>query len=260
MWNIIFIILGFFLTRKDKKKGNGDDADSGGGGGGGISSSTWDKIVLGVFFAVLYVVLKKSSDASKREQALQDAPSNPYVQQAIAVRQACNSSGNDWMINYDGTDEDALFALAPQIGKSGWSGVQEAYQQLYAEPLTERLTKELGNADFQKFLLLLNAQSGGSSGGSSGGPLTPTVLNPDPYQVPGRPSITGKIVKVLRGKTVYHTNVNPKRVFAGGTSLGAAKGWKIYNGKLVVVYEYSPPGLFSTPEIHYADPYTVYLV
>lgn len=77
------------------------------------------------------------------------------VQQAVALRNAINPSGIEWMRQYDGTNEDAIFQIAAQI--TDFEKVSKAYYQLFFQrSLTNDLQSELSAEDFQKFLNLIN--------------------------------------------------------------------------------------------------------
>lgn len=67
---------------------------------------------------------------------------------AQQYRAASNPSGSDWMIDWDGTNEDALKILAHQT-KGHLESVARVYKQKFDESLTDRMRKELDTDDFQ---------------------------------------------------------------------------------------------------------------
>jgi len=72
---------------------------------------------------------------------------------ANELRTAVNPSGNDWSIEFDGTDEDALYAIATKIKqeKVRFVDVAAAYYAAYKDDLTLRLQKELDSDELTQF-------------------------------------------------------------------------------------------------------------
>ena len=73
-----------------------------------------------------------------------------FNQIAQQYRSAANPSGADWMIDWDGTDEDAIEVLAHQT-KGHLDSIARVYKQKFDETLTDRLRKELDTDDFQNW-------------------------------------------------------------------------------------------------------------
>ena len=69
---------------------------------------------------------------------------------AQQYRAASNPSGSDWMIDWDGTNEDAIELLAHQT-KGHLESVARVYKQKFDETLTDRMRKELDADDFQNW-------------------------------------------------------------------------------------------------------------
>lgn len=69
---------------------------------------------------------------------------------AQQYRAASNPSGSSWMIDWDGTDEDAIELLAHQT-KGHLESVARVYKQKFDETLTDRMRKELDTDDFQNW-------------------------------------------------------------------------------------------------------------
>ncbi|SFD02561.1 hypothetical protein SAMN05421780_1247 [Flexibacter flexilis DSM 6793] len=72
---------------------------------------------------------------------------------AREYRAAANNSGTDWMIDFDGTDVEAMYSLAEQ-SKGIFTQVAKRYKQLYNEVLLERIAEELNSSEFAKFKAL----------------------------------------------------------------------------------------------------------
>ena len=85
-----------------------------------------------------------------REKKFDKAEHKDVNQLAQSYRAASNPSGISWMIDFDGTDEDAIEILARQT-KGSLEEVASAYRQKFDEALTDRLRKELDSDDFQKW-------------------------------------------------------------------------------------------------------------
>ena len=71
-------------------------------------------------------------------------------QLAQQYRSASNPSGTSWMIDMDGTDEDAIEKLAFQT-KDHFTDVASAYNQKFNETLTDRMRAELDSNEFQNW-------------------------------------------------------------------------------------------------------------
>ena len=72
---------------------------------------------------------------------------------ANELRTAINPSGNDWSLEFDGTDEDALYSIATKIkqDKVKFVDVASAYYSAYKDDLTIRLQKELDSDELTQF-------------------------------------------------------------------------------------------------------------
>lgn len=69
---------------------------------------------------------------------------------AQQYRSASNPSGVSWMIDFDGTDEEAIDKLAYQ-SKNNFNAIANAYRQKFDETLTDRMRAELDTDDFQSW-------------------------------------------------------------------------------------------------------------
>lgn len=71
---------------------------------------------------------------------------------ALAFRNAANPSGANWMIDWDGTNEEEFNLLARRIKNQDIiKEVSDAYRLKYDETLQERAAKELGAEELQSF-------------------------------------------------------------------------------------------------------------
>ena len=69
---------------------------------------------------------------------------------AQQYRSASNPSGVSWMIDFDGTDEEAIDKLAYQ-SKNNFSAIANAYRQKFDETLTDRMRAELDTDEFKNW-------------------------------------------------------------------------------------------------------------
>ena len=87
---------------------------------------------------------------SWREKQFDKNEAKDVNQIAQQYRAASNPSGSNWMIDWDGTDEDAIELLAHQT-KGHLESVARVYKQKFDETLTDRMRKELDTDDFQNW-------------------------------------------------------------------------------------------------------------
>ena len=80
---------------------------------------------------------------------------------AIAIRQGVNPWGVDWSIEFDGTSEVELMAVARQI--TDFDKVATSYSRLYGENMIDRLQKELSVQKFQEFIATAKAPKAGTT-------------------------------------------------------------------------------------------------
>lgn len=85
-----------------------------------------------------------------KEKQFDKNEAKDYNQLAQQYRAAANPSGSDWMIDWDGTDEDAIERLGYQT-KGHLASVAAVYKQKFHETLTDRLRKELDTDEFQNW-------------------------------------------------------------------------------------------------------------
>ena len=85
-----------------------------------------------------------------KEKQFDKNEAKDYNQLAQQYRAAANPSGSDWMIDWDGTDEEAIERLGYQT-KGHLASVAAVYKQKFHETLTDRLRKELDTDEFQNW-------------------------------------------------------------------------------------------------------------
>jgi len=86
----------------------------------------------------------------RKERQFDNNETQDVNQIAQQYRSASNPSGVSWMIDFDGTDEDAIDKLAYQ-SKKNFSSIADAYRQKFGETLTDRMRAELDTDDFQSW-------------------------------------------------------------------------------------------------------------
>ena len=112
-----------------------------------ISDANLKIILYFIIGLIVYLVLTGKLRKARAADQYSQAGTDPNTNYAIGIRQACNPSGIDLMINIDGTFKNDLMIIADQI--SDLSAVNVAYNRLYNEIMYERLEKEL---DAKKYL------------------------------------------------------------------------------------------------------------
>ena len=117
----------------------------------GLKSFFTNRTVLTVIaIIVIVLILKKKIKKGVRKYKEKQFDKNEFQDPNLLVQQyrsASNPSGINWLINTDGTEEAEILNLAyPTNGQK--TAVSEAYQNKYAETLTDRLKSELSTKDF----------------------------------------------------------------------------------------------------------------
>jgi len=110
-------------------------------------------VQLGIVVFALIVIIKggvKKWQANRREKRFNRNEGKDVNQLAQRYRAASNPSGFEAMIDFDGTDEEALKLLARDT-KGRLPDVAAAYRLKFNEALTDRLRKELDADDFQNW-------------------------------------------------------------------------------------------------------------
>jgi len=106
-----------------------------------------------VLIAVIFIArggIKKFIQA-RNEKKFDKNETKDTNQLALQYRTASNPSGNNWMIDWDGTDEDAIEKLAYQT-KGELNEVAAAYKLKFdGETLSDRMSKELDSKELQNW-------------------------------------------------------------------------------------------------------------
>lgn len=105
-----------------------------------------------VAFIVLFFLKGRVKKAIRnyKEKKFDKNETADVNQLAQQYRSASNPSGVSWMIDFDGTDEDAIEKLAFQT-KNHFNAVASAYKQKFDETLTDRMRAELDTDEFQNW-------------------------------------------------------------------------------------------------------------
>ena len=111
-------------------------------------------VVIAVVIGISIIILRgriKRLIKKIRENQFDKNETKDVNQIAQQIRAASNPSGFNWMIDWDGTDEDTLTILAHQT-KGAFKEVADAYRLKFAETLTDRIRKELDAKDYQNWI------------------------------------------------------------------------------------------------------------
>ena len=111
-------------------------------------------VVIAVVIVISIFILRggiKKLIKKFRENQFDKNETKDVNQIAQQIRAASNPSGFNWMIDWDGTDEDTLTILAHQT-KGAFKEVADAYRLKFAETLTDRIRKELDAKDYQNWI------------------------------------------------------------------------------------------------------------
>jgi hypothetical protein len=110
-------------------------------------------IVIGIIVLIILFFLKgriKKMIKNYNEKQFDKNETTDVNQLAQQYRSASNPSGSSWMIDFDGTDEDAIEKLAFQT-KGHFTNVASAYKQKFDETLTDRVRAELDSDEFKNW-------------------------------------------------------------------------------------------------------------
>lgn len=161
-----------------------------------INNSTQTIITLSAIVGAVYFS-KKLWDRYQSTLRDKNYGNSPAYQSAVAIRNATNPSGIDWMINFDGTNEKALFEIVSNIkNKTQWDELVAVYNKAYGESIIDRLNKELDHEELLKFNTILNANISGTGSGTGSGNTGTNTNNTTVAWV-------GKRVKLKKGLDNY---------------------------------------------------------
>lgn len=114
-------------------------------------------LVIIVAYFLLRSIIKRAN-----KQAAQDAVATGDANALIAVemRQSMNPSGTAWLMDFDGTETEALFNAARKA--TNFNAVASSYASLYDADLISDVQNELSVSEFAQFQTLLG--KGGAKG------------------------------------------------------------------------------------------------
>ncbi|NQY09821.1 MAG: hypothetical protein HRT71_09950 [Flavobacteriales bacterium] len=90
------------------------------------------------------IFIKRNEDKFDKEET------EDFNQIAQQYRSASNPSGIEFLIDADGTDEEAIERLAYQT-KGNFQQIADGYNMKFDETLTDRMRKELDSDEFQQW-------------------------------------------------------------------------------------------------------------
>lgn len=114
-------------------------------------------ILLGiVLFFLLKKYIKKGIKKIKENKFDKVSHEDPN-KLALNFRNSANPSGYDWMIDFDGTDEESMLNIGQRIKDLNLQeDVSKAYRQKFDETLEDRVNKELDGEDLRLFESLID--------------------------------------------------------------------------------------------------------
>lgn len=113
-------------------------------------------VIIVAYFLLRSIVKRAAKKAAQEQVAAGDT--NSLI--AVEMRQAMNPSGTTWLMDFDGTETEALFNAARKA--TNFSAVSSAYASLYDSDLITDIQNELSVADFAQFQALIG--KGGAKG------------------------------------------------------------------------------------------------
>lgn len=109
---------------------------------------------------VVFVLVRKDLINFFSDREKNNAGTDPIARLALLIHDACNPSGVDLFINFDGTRTETLYEFAAQI--KNYVLIADSYKIQFNENLTERLSKELTPDEFRRFFDIVAASGGGT--------------------------------------------------------------------------------------------------
>jgi hypothetical protein len=108
----------------------------------------------------VFLLVRKDLNNFFSDREKNNAGTDPIARLALLIHDACNPSGVNILIDFDGTRTETLFEFAAQI--KNYIVVADSYKVQFNENLTERLSKELTPDEFKKFFDIVSASGGGT--------------------------------------------------------------------------------------------------
>lgn len=181
--------------------------------------------VLGIGGFVVYKIVKKMIDESKKKSTERRADDSAEVRQAMAFRSAMNPSGISWMKSFDTTNVKAVLDTAKQVKKL--DDVIAAYSDLYKDDLMIDLQNELSASDYQKILTLMssNPQKSGGTAPEKFATKSQLIVAKKAVNLRSSPDATNNLLSKLKVKS------NVIRLSKVGEFIGYATGKQAFDEK-----------------------------
>jgi hypothetical protein len=186
-----------------------------------IPEGAIDKLIkVGVATAIFFIGKKMLKDKAE-DSADSQIDTNPSAGQARSLNAAMNPSGYAWMRSMDGTNTDAIYAIAPQI--TNLDAVKDFYKaQTQGRVLHEDLINELGAEGYDKFLAI-------ATKGKSGSPKYSTTRT----DIPANLWVLTSAIAYVRSTPKKQSNLSPGnniiKLVSKGRSIGITTGKYAYD-------------------------------
>jgi hypothetical protein len=176
----------------------------------------------------LFLIGKKVIAKQQKRSGEADMDTNDAAGQAASLKQALNPSGYRWMKNFDGTDKEAIWRIAPQI--TNLDDVNSHYKKIAEQDsLYDDLQSSLSPDEYQKFLSLGTKGKVGSyyfAPKSDKVPSNQWVITTAEANVRRTPKLESK----------YSIGNNIVKLAPKGHKLGASTGKFVYDENNKVVF------------------------
>jgi len=193
-----------------------------------IPESTTDKLIKVGLLVAAFFVGKKMLAKGAQNSADNQIDTDPAAGQARSLNAAMMKLGLDWSRDFDGTDADAIYQIAPLI--TDLDKVKDYYtSQTKGRVLHDDLTKELGAEGYNKFLAL-------ATKGKSGTPKYATVRNDIPANRYVVTKLDSNIRKTAKKESKYMPNNNILKIIPKGQIIGVSTGKFAYDEPNDVVF------------------------
>lgn len=176
----------------------------------------------------LFIMGKKVLAKQKKQSGEADMDTNDAAGQAASLKQAMNPSGYRWMKNFDGTDKDAIWRIAPQI--TNLDDVNSHYKKIAEEDsLYDDLQSSLSPDEYQKFLSL---GTKGKVGSYYYAPKSDKV----PFNQWVITTAEANVRRTAKLESKYTVKNNIAKLAPKGHKLGASTGKFAYDEKNKVLF------------------------
>lgn len=186
-----------------------------------IPESTTDKLIKVGLLVAAFFVGKKMLAKGAQNSADNQIDTDPAAGQARALNAAMNPSGMAWMREFDTTNTEAIYEIAPQI--TDLDKVKDFYKaQTNGRILHEDLTKEISAEGYNKFLAL-------ATKGKAGTPKYATVRNDIPTNQYVITKLESNIRKTAKKESKYLPNNNIVKLVPANQIIGLSTGKFAYD-------------------------------